>query len=217
VILDQSKEVIESVDETLSAVSKEITDAIGKRKKPAKVNKSLQGIPDMPDEEWAISGGWYREGSSILYRPIDHADLFFKTWLDLSASQLDMLDDTLFKSLSADKSVGNCTNCHTIQESDAPEVAQEGKSKKKSQHPIYKMNWLSFRPTDDKIDFDRFSHVTHFNKDCTSCHVVHTEPSVDRKKANLPPAPNVSVTGFQSMGKETVEQIPDMPKKVNEG
>jgi len=194
----------------------------------------------MPDEEWATSGGWYREGSSILYRPIDHADLFFKTWLDLSASQLDMLDDTLFKSLSADKSVGNCTNCHTIQESEAETTSKTTANGKKATHPIYRMNWLSFRPTDVEIDFDRFSHETHFNRDCTSCHVVHSEPSVDRKKRKLPPPPNVSVTGFVNMPKETcvechqedrapdtcltchnyhaephrnrVEQIPDMPE-----
>ena len=161
-----------------------------------KVSKSM--AIDMPDEEWAVSGGWYREGNKILYRPIDHADLFFKTWLDLSATQFDTLDSTLFKSLTADKSVGNCTKCHTIQTNMATDETST-----KNQKPDYKMNWRSFHPSDVVVDFNRFSHDAHFNKECVSCHEVNSEPSVDRRERNLPPALGVSITGFLNMEKTT--------------
>ena len=166
-----------------------------------KVSKSMS--IDMPDEEWAVSGGWYREGNKILYRPIDHADLFFKTWLDLSATQLDTLDSSLFESLTADKSVGNCTKCHTVQTNMATDETEPSASTKQAKMPDYKMNWRSFHPSDVVIDFNRFSHDAHFNKDCVSCHEVNSEPSVDRKERNLPPALGVSITGFLNMEKTT--------------
>ena len=41
----------------------------------------------------------------------------------------------------------------------------------------YKVNWNSFKPQDIDIDFNRFSHVSHFslmNDDgCSSCHSLN--------------------------------------------
>ena len=185
----------------------------------------------MPDEQWAASGGWYRDENSIRYRPTGHADLFFKTWLDISAAQYGSFGDSLFKALSKEESVGNCTQCHSIQSN------MIGRSDIEVGKPKYEINWFSFKPTDDVIDFNRFSHVTHINQDCLSCHELHAVPKVDRRK----PAQGVAASGFEYMdtnsctqchqkdrasdncltchnyhaepNKKWVESIPEMPEK----
>ena len=167
------------------------------KKKAKKRNRD-----NMADEEWAVSGGWYREGSSIRYRPTGHADLFFKTWLDLSAAQFGALDDSLFKALSTDESVGNCTQCHTVESNLADESSESHEAAKKAGKAKYKMNWLSFRPGDVLVDFNRFSHVTHLNKDCLDCHVLHDVPGVDRRH----PTVGVAVSGFEYMQSNTCTQ-----------
>ena len=135
------------------------------------------------DEDWALSGGWYRDGSSVRYRPTNHADLFFKTWLELSALQYDDLNHSLFESLSEDKPVGNCTKCHTVQTVMIKEAAIKQQDSEDQtvviEKPTYKMHWRSFKPSDVHVDFNRFSHVSHFSMmtddGCSSCHVVNSE------------------------------------------
>ena len=162
------------------------------------------------DEDWAVSGGWYRDGSSIRYRPTDHADLFFKTWLDVSAAQYDTLDRSLFESLSADKSVGNCTKCHTIQ-TNIPEKPIGESEYTDVEETTYEMHWMSFKPSDIKVDFNRFSHVSHFSlmtdDGCSSCHVVNSQAEADSGiESEVNGISNVSVSGFLNMPRSTCTQ-----------
>ena len=181
------------------------------------------------DEDWALSGGWYRDGSSVRYRPTDHADLFFKTWLELSAVQYDELNHFLFESLSEDKPVGNCTKCHTVQtvmvkaevDNKLPEVkgsdvdvkqqSVEGKTPA-IEKPAYKMHWQSFKPSDVQVDFNRFSHVSHFSMmtddGCSSCHVVNSDSDSASgiESQETPVNENASVSGFLNMEQSTCTQ-----------
>ncbi len=162
------------------------------------------------DEDWALSGGWYRDGSSIRYRPTDHADLFFKTWLDVSAAQYNTLDHSLFESLSADKSVGNCTKCHTIQTYVGGQAVHQVDDDQ-VQATTYQMHWMSFKPSDIKVDFSRFSHVSHFSlmtdEGCSSCHVVNTQSEADSGIDSQTNGINdVSLSGFLNMQRSTCTQ-----------
>ena len=133
-------------------------------------NKAIVAKPllELADNEtWALNGGWYRDGSSIRYRPSDHADLFFKAWLDVSSSAANGSSSKVFKSLTRDDSVGSCIKCHSVET--AEQVSAE----------FANVQWHSFKPEDVKVDFNRFSHVSHFslmNDDgCSSCHLLNEE------------------------------------------
>lgn len=154
------------------------------------------------NETWARTGGWYRDGSRILYRPMDHADRFFKTWLDVSAKQRWAADRILFESLSAEKSVGSCTKCHSI------ESSSQGAPSNESSHKVY---WQSFRPSDVKVDFNRFSHVSHFgllsDEGCVSCHVLSSSDSSQGEAKNQALSLSAFATsGFKNMERDTCTQ-----------
>ena len=124
-------------------------------------------IKSADNEAWAVSGGWYRDGSTIRYRPADHGDLFFKTWLEVSAEHYDKIGKALFESMGSKQSVGNCTKCHSIE----GDLSLSGAA--------ITLHWQGFKPKDESVDFNRFSHVSHFSlmtdDGCASCHVLSDE------------------------------------------
>lgn len=150
----------------------EVGDLFAEDDEPPPASDSAEQSADIAaplndNEQWALSGGWYRDGSTIRYRPVDHADPFFKTWLDVSSQQYSAVDSNLFDSLSAEQAVGNCVKCHTI------ETVRDTGAATMS----YQMHWQSFKPEDVKLDFNRFSHVSHFSlmtdDGCASCHSLN--------------------------------------------
>lgn len=153
----------------------------------------LTEVEEISDnEEWAITGGWYRDGSNILYRPNDHADLFFKTWLDVSSLGTSETNKALFNFLNTADSVGKCVECHSVR--DVSDV-----------NAVYAVNWYSFKPRDVSVDFNRFSHVAHFslmNDDgCSSCHLLNSSSNETVIGENLP-----FTSSFLNMDRETCTQ-----------
>ncbi len=116
------------------------------------------------NEEWALGGGWYRDGSSIRYRPNNHADPFFKAWIDVSAKRVDVAQSSIFRELSDADGIGGCGKCHSTTKSGSDRSGFSG------------MHWQSFKPKNVEVDFNRFSHVSHFSlmsdDGCTSCHLL---------------------------------------------
>jgi hypothetical protein len=151
-------------------------------------------------EEWASSGGWYRDGSNIRYRPMGHADSFIKTWLDLSSAGFGELGQGVFASLTNDDSVGSCTKCHSVGTAEGSFPKAEGSlSNVKATKVAKKVNWHGFRPDEISTDFNRFSHVAHFSlmtdDGCSSCHLL--KPDDDTAEINS------SVGSFMPMTKST--------------
>jgi hypothetical protein len=154
-------------------------------------------ITEADNETWAFSGGWYRDGSSILYRPVDHADQFFKTWLEVSSRDSGQASSKIFKSLTQDESVGACVKCHSAQSNQSGNQLGDQLAQK--------IHWNSFKPQDIKVDFNRFSHVSHFslmNDDgCSSCHSLN-ESELEKKTSSG----EVFMSSFTDMDRQTCTQ-----------
>ncbi len=154
-------------------------------------------VTEADNETWALSGGWYRDGSSILYRPVDHADQFFKTWLEVSSRDNGQASSKIFTSLTQDESVGACVKCHSA--SGIKSGTQLGNQL------AQKIHWNSFKPQDIKVDFNRFSHVSHFslmNDDgCSSCHSLN-ESELEKKTSSG----EVFTPSFTDMDRQTCTQ-----------
>lgn len=141
------------------------------------------------NEAWAQTGGWYRDGSNIKYRPIGHADPFLRSWLDISSKQSNPQEILLFKSLGKEKSVGNCTKCHSVEikptASQIPELALE--QQPATNDAQNKIHWQSFKPGNVAVDFNRFSHTAHFSlmtdDGCSSCHLLNTNAEATTEQA----------------------------------
>ncbi len=129
------------------------------------------------NEEWARTGGWYRDGSTIFYRPIDHADPFLRTWLDVSSAGNDPIVESLFASLSDDEAIGKCIKCHSVEATPIKTRANGVRSRPLNEAGKYRINWHGFMPGDVEIDFNRFSHASHFglmnDEGCSSCHKLN--------------------------------------------
>ena len=167
-------------------------------------------VTEADNESWAFSGGWYRDGSSIRYRPVGHADQFFRSWLEVSSRNPQGPYSKVFDSLVRDDSVGSCAKCHSVEaltlsnkpavQSAPPSVVQEDLIAQ-----AHRVHWDSFKPEDVSVDFNRFSHVSHFslmNDDgCSSCHVLN-ESEVENKSS----IGEVFVSSFMTMDRQTCVQ-----------
>ncbi|OUS27002.1 hypothetical protein A9Q99_17500 [Gammaproteobacteria bacterium 45_16_T64] len=146
-------------------------------------------------EDWASSGGWYRDGSSIRYRPIDHADPFFTTWLAVSSYADNQLHQEIFESLTDKQSVGGCTKCHSLADMSDHSAGKQ-------------VHWQSFEPEDITTDFNRFSHVSHFSlmtdDGCASCHILN-EGAESELADTLNQTPKIEQS-FLSMTRQTCTQ-----------
>lgn len=139
----------------------------GKKTPPPNVGKvstgQLGANPGKP-EDWVARGGWYRSNSdySISYRPTGHADLFLRSWMDLSVANPNARQ--LFDSLSNPKAPGLCAKCHSTDDRPEPQI-----------------NWNPSLPDAFEHKFTRFSHVAHFSllddHGCQTCHRLDSNAS----------------------------------------
>jgi hypothetical protein len=129
-------------------------------------------------ENWALTGGWYREDCAIRYRPAAHADPFLKIWLDFSGSaygtgQQDQLAPIFEELANRDDKhdpIGRCTKCHSVDDQAGSEI----------------INW---RPLDTNAignRFTNFSHKPHIEliggtKTCLKCHALQDGTSEFQK------------------------------------
>ena len=165
----------------------------------AALRQSMQAVYD--NEEWARSGGWYRDGSTIFYRPIGHADPFLKTWIDVSAVNAGPIGQVIFASFNDDEAVGKCVKCHSVEV-----VSGKGQMNAEMKGPAgaplgHRINWHGFTPENVGIEFNRFSHTSHFglmnDEGCSSCHKLNTE---------APEGTDESALSFAFIEKETCTQ-----------
>ena len=139
----------------LSLFRKSLKDWLPGVLKPKLLNKDIDE-EELSSEELMQSGGWYREGFSIYYRPKGHADPFIRSWMELSrlveSNQTFGLKEKLFNPATP----GRCAYCHSLDKETG-------------------VNWLSFKGTEEK-SLNRFKHASHFlvmkNQGCTTCHAL---------------------------------------------
>lgn len=153
------------------------------------------------NEEWARSGGWYRDGSEICYRPVDHADPFLKTWLEVSSAKNDPIGKMLFASLNDEDAVGRCVKCHSVESKIEMTKTSNSKEQLLDEAAEYQINWHGFKPDDVVVDFNRFSHISHFglmNDDgCSNCHKLNSA---------TPEKSDILEASFADMDNETCTQ-----------
>lgn len=136
----------------------------------ATTQKTAPPSPPMDDEEWTRSGGWYREGTVLYYRPGGHNDPFLRSWMDL----LDRLPDPTAKplrlALSDKNAPGACEKCHREMLDHSEESV------------------VHHNPGDglDIHSLTRFSHKPHISAlrdNCQDCHQIQT-PVAPEASAN---------------------------------
>ncbi len=121
---------------------------------------------DVDAESWADHGGWYRQDFAILYRPVGHKDRFLKSWIDLSswsaANAGSQASAQLFTALTAKDAQGQCSKCHSIDN-----TPRGGRA----------VNWSPAKIANKKARFTTFTHEPHFrildkrdNEGCLTCH-----------------------------------------------
>jgi len=116
-------------------------------------------------ESWMRSGGWYRQNFTLFYRPIGHADLFLRGWIDLTAGvgpspgAGQALE--IFADLTGRRAPGTCGKCHSV-DSDA-----EG---------ALAVNWGPKIRTGELHGFTEYRHAPHFSlldeTGCLTCHEI---------------------------------------------
>ncbi len=148
--------------------------------------------PRLPSEDRAAAGGWYLDEFQIRYRPTDHADRFVKAWVDVSSEQSTELYANVFKSISDESTPGSCFKCHSI------DKVENGA----------KVNWR-VRQSDPQIhEFNKFSHVAHFNlldqDGCSTCHAFDKES--DFAKGFEDQDPLTFASNFKSISQQTCTQ-----------
>ncbi|MEM7017570.1 MAG: hypothetical protein AAF512_09575, partial [Pseudomonadota bacterium] len=116
------------------------------------------------EEDWVVSGGWYRQYFTLYYRPSGHADPFLFQWLSLASYYAgDASAERVFEHLAQPKGVGVCMKCHSVEET---EYGLE-------------INWYAKWPTPHEQGFNRFSHTAHFSlldpNGCLTCHQLDAE------------------------------------------
>ncbi len=147
----------------------------------ASLRQSMEAVYD--NEEWARTGGWYRDGSTIFYRPIGHADPFLKTWLDVSSVKNDPVGRLLFGSLNDDEAVGRCVKCHSVEAVPAGATKSARTGEPAGPAAGYWINWHGLAPENVGVEFNRFSHTSHFglmnDKGCANCHKLNDAVAED--------------------------------------
>lgn len=134
-------------------------------------------------EQWVRRGGWFVEGTAILYRPSGHPDRFLSAWLDLVAPlRDDPTADHLFERLVAADAPGACGKCHSVAESSAERVVR----------------WRPAAQERARSRLTRFPHASHFTVAfsldvCGSCHRLRPDADVlssweDRDPSTFVPA-----------------------------
>ena len=109
--------------------------------------------------DWANAGGWYLDGPSLWYRPVQHADSFLKAWIELESrnENRDKFSGDILKELTGEYSAGRCQKCHVGLGIAGQEV-----------------NWGHEKEIKD-LDFTHFNHASHvFNDEGRQCNTCHT-------------------------------------------
>jgi len=134
--------------------------------------RTEEASPQSQDEElavdaeaWAELGGWYRRDFSILYKPTGHSDPFLRAWLEFSGKlhggETESIAASVFDLLSHKDSQGQCTKCHSVDQS-------TGQSRV--------IEWGTSTLKDKSGRLTSFVHEPHFGlldqRGCLTCHEI---------------------------------------------
>ena len=153
-----------------------------------------QGLANIPADETAKAGGWYREYFTLFYRPAGHEDRFYRQWLDSTAAALPANPsgaiEASVKMLTADETPGRCVKCHSVDRDQAGVLA---------------INWHAKRPQPAVRTLTRFSHRSHLSltgdKGCLHCHAWREQRPQDFLEAYDGADPYIDNSNFQNMDK----------------
>lgn len=138
--------------------------------RPSCADKSIDATAANNAENWAQTGGWYREDCTIRYRPAGHADSFLRNWLDFSgaayASSERELLAAIFEELArrddTHDPIGRCTKCHSVDDQAGAKI----------------VNWRPFDADAITNRFTNFSHKPHTElvgtRTCLKCHELNS-------------------------------------------
>jgi hypothetical protein len=116
-------------------------------------------------EDWADTGGWYRQDYAIYYRPSGHKDRFVYSWLMLTGPAAPRGETNpaaaVFDALTAKDAQGACTKCHSVDD-----TANGGRI----------VNFSPLTAGQKSGQFTRFVHEPHFGlmgeQGCLACHTL---------------------------------------------
>lgn len=173
-----------SSDEEISSEEDDVEeDTVVEKEEPAASPLNVDA------QTWAEFGGWYRQEYSILYKPVGHADTFFKAWFDLSAGRSSPAASAVFSALTDKNAQGQCTKCHSVDEGNADSR---------------QVNWGTATSAAKLGRFTRFMHEPHFGfadkKGCLSCHQL--DQTAAYQKGFEDHDPLTFASNFKPVGKD---------------
>jgi hypothetical protein len=162
--------------------------------RPAAVPVAESIESELEPENWADTGGWYRQDHAIYYRPVGHKDKFVATWLSLTGPYAPKGDPApaaaVFDALVGKDAPGSCAKCHSIDD-----LSGRGRA-------------VNFAPADGLSKsghFTRFVHEPHFGlmeeRGCLTCHAL--EPNSTPLKSYEQGDPAVFSSNFGAVKKDT--------------
>ncbi len=119
-----------------------------------------------PKQNWTISR------NALLYRPVQHRDIFLKNWVDITKDYfsnplLQPSFDRLITNFQSKQNTGACLMCHS------QEINENTKP-----HRTLTTNWVSNPPEKNSIKYTRFKHKPHYETlgegSCLACHQLNT-------------------------------------------
>lgn len=132
---------------------------------------------------WSQGGGWRRDGFTLSYQAVAHADPLMVAWYNAAAARaVDPAGAAWFAALKT-HAPGGCVDCHAV-ERDAP-----GAAPRIAWTPTPRGAWLQ----------TRFHHATHFTATvedgCVTCHTPQTGDAYVKSFADadalVPPVPGL--------------------------
>jgi len=149
----------------VSGLSETVAPVMAKLAQPSR--GGLTGPTESVEADtWARYGGWFRDGATLYYRPVGHADPVLKGWLGVltSLESSHSWTSAVLETLRSNEYPGRCTKCHS---------SEQGADTRQVIH---------WRPRVGVKALSRltvFSHKTHFpmlsEEGCTTCHQLNPE------------------------------------------
>lgn len=107
-------------------------------------------------------GGWFADELSLKYKPLRHADIVSKAWLDLAAAGGDGISDEVRDVLlSRSEGPGACTKCHSV-------------SQTAEKSEILRVEWgIGTQSSQRHVSYSHGPHINLLGPG-TSCETCHT-------------------------------------------
>lgn len=149
--------------------------------------------PEIDPETWARLGGWYRFDFTLYHRPVDHADRFMRTWIDVAAASFgtaaEPLGTLVFDAMTSEQAPGQCMKCHSVDREAGGQLNAK---------------WKPRRPNEQFKSLTVFAHGPHFglltDEGCLTCHAI--DPKAPYLKSFADTDPTTFASNFAPMQRE---------------